>query len=303
MRRPTADTSRPLPPPDAPHHTSPRARTTRRESSSHFPRRVAFDVVGPSPAPLRARAYGVAPSPCPRSTNPAASASRRDDLLRRGLPLVRRIAFRLARRLPPCVDVGDLVGAGCEGLLRAIASYDAARDAAFEAYAEMRIRGAMFDELRRFDPVTRHGRRRMAQIGRTIRALESHLGRPPDDDAVAEALGIDIERYHRVCDDLSRAPALACSGEVDPDSIADPAHEDLEPFDRAYLRSKLTAVIATLPERQRRILVLYYAEQRTQAEIGRLLGITESRVCQVLAESVAQLRILLAGSDEVPAAA
>src|SRR5687768_3471782 len=122
----------------------------------------------------------------------------RDELITRGLPIVRRLAFRLARRLPPNVDVGDLIGAGTEGLLKAIESYDVTHTARFETYAESRVRGAILDELRAQDALTRHGRRQFGEVTKAVRKLESSLGRPPEEQEVADALGIDLDAYQKL---------------------------------------------------------------------------------------------------------
>src|SRR5688500_2483293 len=105
------------------------------------------------------------------ATHAALTKPSRDELITRGLPIVRRLAFRLARRLPPNVDVGDLIGSGTEGLLKAIEAYDVSNAARFETYAEARIRGAILDELRGQDALTRHGRRQFGEVTRTIRKL------------------------------------------------------------------------------------------------------------------------------------
>ncbi|MEZ4253155.1 MAG: RNA polymerase sigma factor FliA [Polyangiales bacterium] len=219
--------------------------------------------------------------------------AQRDRLIAEGLPLVRRLAFRLAKRLPPNVDVGDLIGAGSEGLVRAADAYDSTRHASFAAYAELRIRGAMLDELRALDPMTRHGRRRLAEVTKAIAALTRDLGRPPEEREVADHLGVDLDEYRRLCEEAARVPALARTGDVDPDAFV-PADSDVfaivEERERAAL---LAQAIASLPERSQTVLALYYQEQCTQAEIGKILGVTEGRVCQILGESAARLRAAL----------
>ncbi len=216
----------------------------------------------------------------------------RDELIERGLPIVRRLAFRLARRLPPNVDVGDLIGAGTEGLLKAIEGYDANHSARFETYAESRIRGAILDELRAQDALTRHGRRQMGDVTRAMRALEAQLGRAPEEHEVAAKLGIDIEAYHKLTENLSRAPALANLGALDPDDVAGGSDSQGE-FESRELKSQLMAAIKRLPERTQTVLGLYYQEECTLAEIGEILGVTESRVCQILGDATARLRTAL----------
>jgi RNA polymerase sigma factor FliA len=216
----------------------------------------------------------------------------RDELIQRGLPIVRRIAFRLARRLPPNVDVGDLIGAGTEGLLKAIESYDANHAARFETYAEARVRGAILDELRAQDALTRHGRRQMGEVTRVMRRLESELGRSPEEQEVAAALGIDLEAYQKMAENLSRAPALANLGALDPDDVAGSA-DSAQEFEHRELKGQLAGAIKKLPERTQQVLALYYQEECTLAEIGEILGVTESRICQILGDATARLRAAL----------
>jgi RNA polymerase sigma factor for flagellar operon FliA len=225
-----------------------------------------------------AGAYGVRPS--------------RDELIQRGLPIVRRLAFRLARRLPPNVDVGDLIGAGTEGLLKAIEAYDVNNAARFETYAESRVRGAILDELRGQDALTRHGRRQMGEVTRVMRQLEASLGRAPEEEEVASALGIDLAAYHKLAENLSRAPALANLGALDPDDVAGSSDSAGE-FETRELRTQLIGAVKRLPERTQTVLGLYYQEECTLAEIGEVLGVTESRVCQILGDATVRLRAAL----------
>jgi RNA polymerase sigma factor for flagellar operon FliA len=216
----------------------------------------------------------------------------RDELIQRGLPIVRRLAFRLARRLPPSVDVGDLIGAGTEGLLKAIEAYDVGNPARFETYAESRVRGAILDELRGQDALTRHGRRQMGEVTRVMRKLESTLGRAPEEQEVAAALGIELDAYHKLAQNLARAPALANLGALDPDDVAGSSDSAGE-LETRELRTQLIAAIKRLPERTQTVLGLYYQEGCTLAEIGEVLGVTESRVCQILGDATARLRAAL----------
>jgi RNA polymerase sigma factor FliA len=213
----------------------------------------------------------------------------RDEMIQRGLPIVRRLAFRLARRLPPNVDVGDLIGAGTEGLLKAMEAYDASHAARFETYAESRVRGAILDELRGQDALTRHGRRQFGEVTRAIRKLESRLGRVPEEQEVAGELGIDLAAYHKLTEHLSRAPALANLGAIDPDDVAGDESTGRE-IETRELKTQLVAAVKRLPERTQTVLALYYQEECTLAEIGEILGVTESRVCQILGDATARLR-------------
>lgn len=214
----------------------------------------------------------------------------RDELIRKGIPWVRRIAFRIAKRLPPNVDVGDLIGAGSEGLVKAADAFDAARHPRFRAYAEARIRGAILDELRAQDPMTRHGRRRLAEVTRRVRELTLSLGRPPDEIEIADALDMSLEDYRKLAADLAKAPALARTGEIDPDRMGGNTADVHSIAERREQQRMVADAIDQLPERMRMVLALYYQEQCTQSEIGKILGVTEGRVCQILGEAAVRIR-------------
>ncbi len=216
----------------------------------------------------------------------------RAELMAVGLPIVRRVAFRLARRLPPNVDVGDLIGAGSEGMLKAIDAWDATRAPSFEAYLDARIRGAILDELRASDVMTRHGRRRLTETAHAVRALEQRLGRAPEEEEIAKELGLTLEAYQKLSEDLNRGPALGRVGE-DPDALPSASAGPPEALLGAELRGRLVKALGRLPERQQQVLALYYQEECTQSEIGRILGVTESRVCQILGDATVRLRAFM----------
>jgi RNA polymerase sigma factor for flagellar operon FliA len=188
--------------------------------------------------------------------------------------------------------VGDLIGAGTEGLLKSIESYDVNNAARFETYAEARVRGAILDELRGQDALTRHGRRQMGEVTRVMRKLEATLGRSPEEEEVAAALGIDLAAYHKLAENLSRAPALANLGALDPDDVAGTSDSANE-LETRELRTQLIGAVKRLPERTQTVLGLYYQEECTLAEIGEVLGVTESRVCQILGDATMRLRASL----------
>lgn len=215
------------------------------------------------------------------------------ELLEIGIPLVRRVAFRLARRLPSHLDVDDLIAAGNEGLVKAVHGYDPSAHPRFEPYAEVRVKGAILDELRSWDPVTRHGRRRMAEVQRAVRKLEAALGRSPREEEVAEELGLELEAYQRLTMELARGPMLSRLGEIDPDAVDSGGDDPHSLYGEAELKARLARAIEQLPERSQTVLALYYQEECTQAEIGKILGVTESRVCQILGETAARLRAKL----------
>ena len=217
-----------------------------------------------------------------------------EEYLEAGMQLVRRVAFRMARRLPPNIDVDDLIGAGMEGLLKAIASFDPTRQLTFESYAKSRIRGAILDELRAGDTMTRYGRARLSEVTSAITDLRQQLGQEPSEQAIAERLGIDVEQYRKLSAEFGRAPLLAGVGGVNPDEVEGVSCDPSSQFDEHEVRRLLAQAIGQLPERTQQVLALYYQEECTQAEVGAILGVSESRVCQLLGEATARLRAKLA---------
>lgn len=226
----------------------------------------------------------------------------REELIRNGLPLVRRIAFRMVRRLPSHVEVDDLIAAGCEGLVRAADRYDASKHPEFEAYAQQRIRGAMLDELRVHDSMTSHGRRQLSHVNKTIRQIENDLGRAATEEEIADALGTSVESYRELAATLARGPALAGIGAADPDEVAAGSSDPASLLEREELRERLAEAIRNLPERSQLVLALYYQNDCTQAEIAEIIGVTEGRVCQLLGESTVRIRAGLSRDDLVRAA-
>lgn len=212
----------------------------------------------------------------------------REVLIARGLPLVQRIARAMVRRLPHWVDVADLIGAGYEGLVAACATYDPAVGE-WEPYAGWRIRGAMLDEMRALDCLTRYARSWLNRREETLRRLRQELGREPSDVEVAERLGIPLGDYQRTLAqvDWSR-------GHNAVDEIEDGTGSVEERLVQDELHAQLRAAVARLSPRRQRALELYYEHEHTQLEIARELGVTESRVCQILSEAEAALRTVLA---------
>jgi len=213
----------------------------------------------------------------------------------RYMTIVRRHAYRLARRLPSHVNVEDLMGAGFVGLADALNKYDRSGPDRFEAYADCRIRGAMLDELRSYDPLSRDLRDLNNRIVRAVRELTAVLGRPPEEIEIARKLEIPVAAFRE------RLAKLSFGGLVSLDTTGGDGMEGLElgdesdePADEHLLRSerrgRLAKAIESLPERLQSLLQLYYEQDYTLREIGDLLGVTESRACQLHAEAIVRLR-------------
>jgi len=227
----------------------------------------------------------------------AALEGDREAVLRRHLPLVRRVVQRLASRKPPHIDVDDLMSWGIVGLLDAIDKYDPAKEAQFSTYAQFRIRGAVLDHLRSLDWIPRSVRQKAALIDKATRELETLRGRPASEEEIAEHLGLDLSQYQ---DLLSKVGEMALFSVDDfggtggdlrftndvGDADEDPAHTLLQ-HERVRL---LAEAIRRLPEREQTVIALYYQEDLTMKEVGQVLGLTESRVSQIHSQAVVRLK-------------
>lgn len=201
-------------------------------------------------------------------------------------PLVKFVAGRLGAGLPDSVDVGDLVGSGVFGLMDAIDRFDATRGVKFETFAIPRIRGAILDGLRSLDWVPRSVRARSRAVQEAMARLESRLQRSPNDDELAEELGVSGEELQRWLSSI----AVATVGPLDHVLVSgvDPGPQAV--VEDAELRHTMRSEVRNLPERERTVLALYYDEGLTLSEIGQVLGVTESRVSQIHTKAVLQLR-------------
>lgn len=220
----------------------------------------------------------------------------------RYLEFVRRIATRMARNLPSHVSLDDLIGAGTLGLLDAMGRYDPEKTERFETFAEFRIKGAILDELRRYDLMARNARLTAKRLARKSQELTAKLGRPPTDVEVAHALDMGLEDYRKLVDRIGSVRVLSLDDlqrtddGTSTDRIGELSAKTLGPDEAAGIRelhARLHTAIAGLPERQRMILDMYYQREMTLKEIGQRVGVTESRVCQIMGEATGRLRHLL----------
>jgi RNA polymerase sigma factor for flagellar operon FliA len=217
-----------------------------------------------------------------------------EHLARRMIPTVHAIASRLARRLPRHIAVDDLVGAGYQGLCAALRRFDPDRVEAFDAYAERRIRGAMLDELRSNDLLSRDRRAQAKRTAAATRALQARLGRAPSAEEIADELGIALETFWTWQAANTASVVQAPPGSADGDVLADLSDAEAEAADERVSRLQredaLRAAMASLPPRLQRILEAHYIEGMTLQQIGQELGVTESRVCQLESDAVKRLR-------------
>ncbi len=224
----------------------------------------------------------------------------RDVLVMEHVGLVKLLAHRLARRLPPQVEVSELMSIGTLGLIDAAGRYQPSLGVPFDAFARRRIHGAMLDALRELDWAPRSVRRMQRDLDDTLARLRYTLGREPLDEEISEALSLSEEQYVKMLDQL-RSAEVAVVRQADNDEdgrslldialdTTDGPHAQLE---RRELRSLLVESLGRLPERERQILALSYQEELTLAEIGEVIGVGESRVSQLRTQAVARLRSMM----------
>ncbi len=232
----------------------------------------------------------------------------RDQLIVHYSPLVKYVGSRVAAGLPQNVEQADLVSYGIFGLIDAIDKFDPERGYKFETYAISRIKGAMLDELRSMDWVPRSVRTKAKRIEQANAKLEAKLGRAPSDEELADALDVTTEELDGMLAKISFVGVVALDemlsggdsmtlGDTIPDSGAGPVGS----FEVEEMRQLLAESINNMTEREKIVLTLYYYEGLTLADIGDVLGVTESRVCQIHTKSVLRLRSRLTANEYSPA--
>jgi RNA polymerase sigma factor for flagellar operon FliA len=235
----------------------------------------------------------------------------RDQLIIHYSPLVKYVAGRVASGLPQNVDQADLVSYGIFGLIDAIEKFDLARGFKFETYAIARIKGNILDELRSIDWVPRSVRAKARAIEKAYAKLEGQLHRTPSDTELAKELDLTEDQLQTTLGQISFTGLVALDEMLSGgdrgdsmtlgDTLADGGMGPVAAYEVEEMRQILADAIQRLPEREKVVLTLYYYEGLTLAEIGSILGVTESRVCQIHTKSVIQLRARLAASEREPA--
>ena len=225
----------------------------------------------------------------------------KNHLLTEHMPLVKRLAHHMKAKLPPSVEVDDLIQAGMIGLLDAINRYEDNHGAQFETYAVLRIRGAMLDELRNSDWMPRSTRQNMRKVEAAMEALNQRLGRPASESEIAKSLKLSLADYQEMLGDGGGHQLLYYEDFHDPDgndSFLDRhcVDEDSDPLrsllDTDFRQSVIDAIDA-LPPREKMLMCLYYEEELNLKEIGAVMGVSESRVSQLHTQAVARLRATL----------
>jgi RNA polymerase sigma factor for flagellar operon FliA len=214
-------------------------------------------------------------------------------------PLVKRIAHHMMAKLPASVQLDDIVQAGMMGLLDALNRYQGSFGAQFEAYAAQRVRGAILDELRQADWLPRSARRSMRRIETVVCALEQRLGRTPTELEIAKGLEVPLEEYHDMLESARGCQLVHLGDLSDADSDFLDNHEvqaERTPLDmllEGNRRDLLIRAIEALPPREKLVMGMHYQQELNLREIGEVLGVSESRVCQLHGQAIARLRARL----------
>jgi RNA polymerase sigma factor for flagellar operon FliA len=228
----------------------------------------------------------------------------RDELILEHLPQIKYIAQRISTKLPSHVELNDLVSAGILGLLDAIEKFDPNRGVKFKTYAELRIKGAILDSLRNLDWAPRSLRKKSKDLERVYRELEQRLGRPATEKEVCEAMEISLDEFYELVDQikgLNLGSFQEMSGK-DEEKNSEPLVKyvpdapQLDPFfvfHKSEIQGIMSMAIDTLPKKERLVVSLYYYDELTMKEIGKVLGVNESRVSQLHTKAMLRLRTKL----------
>jgi RNA polymerase sigma factor for flagellar operon FliA len=298
--------------------TKPPARPARTLSRTKTPPRAAASVKAKAPAKAKSNGKVTVVTVPPQvddelgrlwdSFKGQESVAAREKLILHYAPLVKYVASRVATGLPSSVEQADLVSYGMFGLIDALKKFEPGRGNKFETYAIPRIKGAIIDELRAMDWVPRSVRFKQREIEKALADLESTHKRQPTDRELSERLGLTVRELHDVINQISFVSILALDETVSVgadrgeqvsliDTLADRGFDPTSGVESQETRGLLAAAINSLSEREKIVVTLYYFEGLTLAEIGEILGVTESRVCQIHTKAVAGLRGQLSEID------
>jgi len=223
----------------------------------------------------------------------------RDALIRQYSPLVRRLAHHMMAKLPPSIQVDDLIQVGLIGLSEALTRYEASQGVQFETFATQRIRGAMIDELRENDWMSRGSRKSQKEIEVALTRLEHKLGRSASESEIAAELGMELADYQALLYKVKGTQLVYLedmTGNSEGEDgfldrhMVDGDSDPMQLLRNQRIRDSLAGAIKGLPEREQYIMSMYYENDMNLKEIAAVLGITESRVCQLHSQSIARLR-------------
>jgi len=240
----------------------------------------------------------------PRPSKAGYDPAQREALILEHTPLIRFVAGRIAMRLPSHVPLEDLYSAGVLGLIDAVDKFDPRQNVKFKTYAEFRIRGAILDELRSMDWVPRSVRKKSSKLEDAYHHVQNQLGRAASDEEVAEAMGVSLDEFFHLLDEVKGVNLLSLDDQNSPLAQLD-SEQVLEALGRedkedpltqlglAELRRAVASAIEGLPDKEKLVVSLYYYDELTMREIGEVLGYTESRISQMHTKAILRLRARL----------
>lgn len=230
----------------------------------------------------------------------------REELILKCLPMVKALAQRFSTYASPCYDTDDLISMGIIGLLDALEKYDPEMQASFKTYAKYRIRGRILDEIRDLQWTPRSIQEKIQILKRTYAKLEQKLSRIPDEEEVAKAMDMDLDQFRKVLVQIGSSTIVKLAQERSSDDDQDFCSSSLKDPDAIYpideiiskeTKSILTKAIKNLPERESLVITLYYYEEITMKEIGKVLSLTESRICQIHSDAILHLMQALTSNN------
>ncbi len=243
---------------------------------------------------------GIVPGPPEAADQPRKMHSKpQEEVILKYAPLIKYIANRIAARLPLRLDAQDLINSGVLGLMDALEKFDPEKGVKFETYAEYRIKGAILDNLRAMDWVPRSVRKVATMLEQINMDLEKKLGRPATDEEVAKAMDIGVEKLHKLVNRVSKVSVISLERDSRNDDskislldkiISEESSTPFERLDTEELKSVLADNIELLPEKEKRVVSLYYFKELTMKKIGEIMNLTESRVSQIHTKAVLRLR-------------
>lgn len=224
----------------------------------------------------------------------------RDALIREHMPMIEILVERMVTQVPSFLTKDDMTSAAMVGLVDAVSRFDKSKGVMFKTFAEHRIRGAIFDEVRKMDWFSRSLREKHSRMSKTMNGLENQLGRTPEDDEMAAAMGLDLAEYHQLLNEVchlgcvSLHETLDNSGEGQSflDNLVDPdGQAPMDRFESSELTKELAALLEKLSEKERLVISLYYYEELTQKEIAEVLEVSEGRVSQLHSQALLKLKV------------
>jgi len=225
----------------------------------------------------------------------------KNELVKVHMPLVRLVVERMRAQVPAFVTKDDMTSAAMMGLMDAATRYDSARGVLFKTFAERRIRGAIYDEMRKMDWFSRSLREKQSRIGKTIAAMEHRLGRTPEEDEVAAELDMDIESYRHMLNQVCHLGCVSLNETLDEwddgrnfmDMLVDDSPNVHQQIEQSEVAHELASQLEKLTEKERMVISLYYYEELTQKEIAEVLDLTEGRISQLHSQALVKLKVKL----------